>query len=690
MDNRNNKEEIFFNFTYYALKLLGKNLYTNPWVAISELVANGLDAGAPEVYITIDLQNKKDATIEIFDCGSGMGYEDLCDKYAIIGRNKREDIANVNKEKMLGRKGIGKLAALYLSPTYYLATKTANESSCWVVDSTKFSDNDIPKLDKVASYDNFLSGDKWNNFTTGTMIKLLKVNLEHIGEEKINSLKSILADFYLLNKINSKIFIATLDKKNRVPDYEEISKTIFFDTMYAIFDNTDEGYANLLSDKIYLTEDNVPKEIDYPRATRRLISINKNDTEGFLEVKDDKGNIKEVKYELKGWIGIQGSLKDVTQRRNNPNYKKALYRGNSLRLYVRNKLAVDNLMNYVKSSQAFANYVEGEISFDVLDSDELEDISTSNREGYPITDERVKKLIEIVKKIITALFGLRARIGNEINKQIYDYEKRIRAEEKAKKEAAEKAKREAEEKANEEEKKRRLAEEEAKSARSEMEKTKAQNRVIFSAINEDQISFASKLHLVKTNAIVIKGAVKELIDKIDYHPYPEIPSIAMSADRILSAIKYSAIAHFNIEDEFLTENIVEYIKQYIENVIAIQYPYIQFKCDLNCLVIKKFKPQDISLVIDNIISNSIKANAKYINICDQDEQDFVRFEFKDNGNGLDTNVNTDELFEFGHSETFGTGIGLYNIRAIVRELGGDATIKANNPKGAIIEVRINK
>ena len=49
MDNTNDK--IFFNFSYFALKLLGKGLYSNPWTAIAELVANGLDAKATCVRI---------------------------------------------------------------------------------------------------------------------------------------------------------------------------------------------------------------------------------------------------------------------------------------------------------------------------------------------------------------------------------------------------------------------------------------------------------------------------------------------------------------------------------------------------------------------------------------------------------------------------------------------------------------
>ena len=87
----NNENEIYFNFSYSALKLLGKNLYSNAANAISELVANALDAKAPQVYVYIDMSDKAHSIIEIIDSGSGMSYADLADKYVWIGRNKRND-----------------------------------------------------------------------------------------------------------------------------------------------------------------------------------------------------------------------------------------------------------------------------------------------------------------------------------------------------------------------------------------------------------------------------------------------------------------------------------------------------------------------------------------------------------------------------------------------------------------------
>ena len=152
MESNNN--EIYFNFSYYALNLLGKQMYTNKWSAISELVANGLDADASIVRIYINSTIKDKSTIEIFDNGSGMSYFDLANKYALIGRNKRQEDSEIS-DKVKGRKGVGKLAGLFLSKKYYIITKNKGIESAWVLDSKEVKDSDLPKLDKIKGSDFF-------------------------------------------------------------------------------------------------------------------------------------------------------------------------------------------------------------------------------------------------------------------------------------------------------------------------------------------------------------------------------------------------------------------------------------------------------------------------------------------------------------------------------------------------------
>ena len=106
INNRNTDNAIYFNFSYAALKLLGKNLYSNAANAISELVANGRDAKAKNVYVYIDMSDKEHSIIEIIDDGMGMDYEDLARKYVWIGRNKRNDadLLEDDKKNVMGRK----------------------------------------------------------------------------------------------------------------------------------------------------------------------------------------------------------------------------------------------------------------------------------------------------------------------------------------------------------------------------------------------------------------------------------------------------------------------------------------------------------------------------------------------------------------------------------------------------------
>lgn len=99
------------------LQHLGLKMYTSLPAVISEYVANAWDAGATEVDITVPQESVgEDYEITIEDNGIGMDYEDVDSKFLVVGRNRREvegeDVVEVRgmKRKVMGRKGIGKLA----------------------------------------------------------------------------------------------------------------------------------------------------------------------------------------------------------------------------------------------------------------------------------------------------------------------------------------------------------------------------------------------------------------------------------------------------------------------------------------------------------------------------------------------------------------------------------------------------
>ena len=698
----NTDNKIQFNFTCYALKLLGHNLYSNPWTAVSEIVANGIDAKAECVCVLVDLFDKESAQIEIIDNGYGMSYQDLCQKYTIIGRNKRIDTPN--DKSILGRKGVGKLAALFLSDKYYLYTKSQNETSSWVVDVSNSKDDDIPALERYDGEPNIASVDFWNNNKTGTVIRLTNVNLKKIGQERLKALPVILSDYYLSDIVKCEIKVCVRHRQDDPIVFVPVRKDISFSTMYSIFDNTGKGYKDRLIGGVYLTKENeMPAELDRRISTIKIDEF--TGTSGTINVKNLADEDIEAEYSLTGWIGIHGSLDSEIQRRNNSSFNKVSYHPNAIRLYVRGKLAVDNLLTYITNTQAFANYIEGEICFDILDDDRFEDISTSNREGYKKDDIRVRKLLEVVGAIVQKLINDRVTIGTSLNKELRAYNEKIRLE-------AEQKRLEAERKAEleriakeEEEQKRKEAERIADQERVEKERAQTEVRVVKkqayflqSQLTDDTKIRAYNTHVIKNNAGRINDNVLMLLTQ---HPeckdYKEVKNIALSGAKIATAVKYYNSVNYDLVNKRINGNITEFISQYIDSVIKHEFNFINVYVDapIDCTI--NFPPQDFTVLIENVFSNAEKAGAKNLYVTFSKQGQEITIKFSNDGAKLPAGVDKRQLFEFGYSHSIhrrgiigiGTGIGLYQIHQLVNNsMQGSVDIYDNDSMGVTLEVML--
>lgn len=686
--NLNSENEIFFNFSYAALKLLGKNLYSNAANAISELVANALDAKAKDVYVYIDMSDKEHSIIEIIDNGSGMDYSDLAEKYVWIGRNKRNDrdLSETEKNAIMGRKGIGKLAALYLSNQYYIFTRKDKLEQAWEVNLAIYDDWDMPKLDRLEEPIQLVNADVWSRCAHGTALKLENVDLRRNGAQKIEALRRVFADFYLLEALQSSIYVAVKTKNGQEIKFEPVEKKIAYKNLYALFDNSGLNIASNMRKFIRFKWASQYKHIaNEPREIKCLESKNYKTSGTFTYHKADGTEvIKE--YNLTGWIGIHATI-EPKNAVDECFVRNSVYQPNRLRLYVRNKMAVADYFMISPNTQTMANYIEGEITFDILDDDDMPDIATSSRQDF-MEDERVQLLRNIVEPILTRLFSLRNKVGNEITQENKAYEIYLREEEKRKKEeeaqAREKAEeqaRQAEEKAAKATKDKEKAEEKYVTAKTEAKKYQAQANTIFSALSEDQKSFSAKTHLVKTNALTIRNGVKTLAKKIGIDKYKELSAISVATDKILSALKYSALAKFDIEDEYITEDLFAFCHEYLLNVLKKQYFEIDIETNIKGEYKMRFNPQYMSLVLDNFVANSEKSNSTVILVDMYCEGDKKKIVIADNGDGL-KNVDTNRIFEFGFSNTGGTGIGLYNIKTVIHKMGGEVFSENNNPKGA--------
>lgn len=388
---------------------------------------------------------------------------------------------------------------------------------------------------------------------------------------------------------------------------------------------------------------------------------------------DEKGNKtkEKIKYNLSGWIGIHSSIKTQDAKRNDENYiRNKAYSPNALRLYVRNKLAVGNLMTYVKSTQTMSNYIEGEISFDLLDNDLLPDISTSNREGYSIEDSRVQLLLKILEPILKSLYSSRIKLGQDIT----DEENTFNLEQQAIKEAA---RRKAELVAQQALLAQREAEIKAQKLSEENEQYK--DRIVFfeKGFKGSGEKYKLGMHLGINFAKEIRGTVLDLFeyledveDKVRFNS--TIMAIDRNAEKIEKMPEYIDDVKFSLNSQFLTVDIVDFIKQYLETKNT-----TKLRCNVNVInvnLVKKVDFGSLIMLIENILSNSRKAKANVLYFDAYKESTNIILDFHDDSPiGLDKKYwkNPNLIFELAEKTGYqGFGIGCFQIKEIIKELNG--------------------
>lgn len=112
MDNMNNViGEVGFRFSSRFSQLIGRNLISNPIVAVSELVKNSYDADADNISVEFSNLLSGVPTLKITDDGDGMTFDDIATKWMMVGTdNKVHNPLTPKGRRKLGEKGIGRFS----------------------------------------------------------------------------------------------------------------------------------------------------------------------------------------------------------------------------------------------------------------------------------------------------------------------------------------------------------------------------------------------------------------------------------------------------------------------------------------------------------------------------------------------------------------------------------------------------
>jgi len=117
-----------WRFDISTFRLIGRDLITDRVTALFELVKNCYDANAQNVKVVFENvgAGKKESIIRIEDDGYGMSFEDIRDKWMVIGTSSKRvcpySPAPFNR-KCVGEKGIGRFAVDKLGDKVSIITK---------------------------------------------------------------------------------------------------------------------------------------------------------------------------------------------------------------------------------------------------------------------------------------------------------------------------------------------------------------------------------------------------------------------------------------------------------------------------------------------------------------------------------------------------------------------------------------
>lgn len=292
-----------------AIDLLGKNQIADLPTSISELWKNGYDAYGDRFHADLYCKGYKDVEQEIFlikDDGHGMSYEDIINKWIVLGTDsKKSQIINLNEQDKLGKeqrvslgeKGIGRLSSAFLGNHMLLITKKENDDFQMLFINWQIGENYNAFLEEleipVASFN---------------QIKDLQLVYTQLQNEFKNNLKldSWNHDMLLLQiktNIESDLNNYKIIPSAILDDISEWYKKFKHGTIFVVFNpitelkNLADKISTDISDTEYLTsalsglfnpfEDEFKKYLDTDNDTGAKIYIYKEDyTVDFLATKE--------------------------------------------------------------------------------------------------------------------------------------------------------------------------------------------------------------------------------------------------------------------------------------------------------------------------------------------------------------------------------------------------------------------
>lgn len=702
---------LHFKFDVSTFRLLGRELITDRITALFELVKNCYDANAENVQLTFENLNPlcPDSRIIIEDDGLGMTFEDIRDKWMVIGtRSKRRNRTSPAPYYRIvaGKKGVGRFAVDKLGAKLIMKTKKKNSSvwHCLETDWTKYSEEETRQLEldfNESSEEQKLFTDIDNKYWTepgevgvqGTILEISGLNDVWLEKDVIRAYREL-----------SKIVKPSLEVKYpfnirfHVPEYKEydgkvvdsivLAKATLSYSLKYRYDDTEKMYFQEYLDegKGDLSVKEKPAEIFGPIG----FTIYYYDQEGKKNfTKDDRidgikvyrdGIIATPFAEYKSKRDEQKDLFGIDKRRWSGFFEKLSTRDIIGWVDITDELNPEikdstNRQDFVDNKEwaALKDFVINQIhQIELFLKHTKETKKKENAEKLKNTDEEIDAIKLKIKKIKSNTILASPEVESELD----DLASRLET----------------------------IKENVSASTKDyeQMEKEiKQQENIMFSLVSLQ--AYAGQIsHILRTSIGTIKRSaefiekwlpLKQKYDKSEKHAkqvYTEMNNLSKAMNFMLSyAEDDSTFEYFGIK-EAISELFDEiYVSLFEENGIKAEY-IVEDDFELS------YNKKAFQDMFGNLIDNSVKAlrniQDKRIRCTTYKENGDLVILFSDNGIGI-PEENKDRIFDVFYTTTAdlgGAGLGLYIIKSRLESIKGLISLIENEfkPIGATFKIII--
>lgn len=742
-------EVLHFKISSGLKNIIGKELINDKYISIFELVKNSYDAGARNVIIKFkDIYSEK-AKIIIKDDGKGMNKNDILNKWLFVAYSEKKNSSYRDSLKKrrnyAGAKGVGRFSCDRLGSDVNLFSKTVDEKLVHSVyiqwdDFEKNEKENFENIDVIYRYEHIKElKDK------GTIIVISNLR-EQWDRKEINQLKKSLTqlvnpettntydDFNIFLEVedelmNDKLHLDEKDKINgKIKNYifetlniktTKISVKIDEDGRYITTSLNDRGTLLFeVKEKNIYTLKNINCTIYHLNRAAKInftkimgvevvnygsIFVYKN---GFRvypygEPGQDFFRIDKRKAqgynrylgtrEIIGRLEIYGENSGLIETSSRNNGFIQCYKLEELVDFF-NEFVLKPLERYVVNIIKWGETItEQKIISNLTEFNDMEEVlkkikgrikmeniisANYNNELIEIIESRKNKSIsKDVKEIKNIAIAME---NTELLKKTQDIEKKTK---------------ELKKRAVESELTATKVKQEIKSTKKELNVTKKQVKILESRANLTANEAISAMHIMKTYADAIDSNIDEILQETEsadiIEILPRLYEIKQTCTKIMNTYNLVINTKYNADTENRKMDICEFIRNYINKHWEMKFRVIVKQLEENNFI-AEFNPLEFSVIIDNLISNSKKANASKIIIEARKYQEkFVDIIFSDDGKGIDIGINNVErFFEAGYTRVGGSGIGLSTVKSYLKKINGLAIINKEYTEGFQLIVRL--